>query len=404
MWFHQRIRHLGLHTSRCCHQPSPTVHVADMTLCSVFINRHQPCTWQTWLCAQCSSAATNSAGGRHGCVLSVHQPSPTVQVADMAVCSVFINRHQPCTWQTWLCAECSSAATNSAGGRIGCVLSVHQPSPTVQVADMAVCSVFISRHQQCRWQTWLCAQCSSAVTNSAGGRHGCVLSVHQPSPTVQVVDMAVCSVFINRHQPCRWQTWLCAQCSSAATNSAGGRHGCVLSVHQPSPTVQVADMAVCSVFISRHQPCTWQTWLCAECSSAATNSAGGRHGCVLSVHQPSPTVQVADMAVCSVFISRHQQCRWQTWLCAQCSSAVTNSAGGRHGCVLSVHQPSPTVQVADMAVCSVFISRHQQCRWQTWLCAECSSAVTNSAGGRHGCVLSVHQPSPTVQVVDMAVC
>ena len=99
---HQRIRHLGLHTSRCCHQPSPTVHVADMTLCSLFINRHQPCTWQTWLCAQCSSAVTNSAGGRHGCVLSVHQPSPTVQVGDMAE------------------------------------LSVHQPSPTVQVSASPV--------------------------------------------------------------------------------------------------------------------------------------------------------------------------------------------------------------------------------------------------------------------------
>ena len=86
----------------------------------------------------------------------------------------------------------------------------------------------------------------------------------------------------------------CAQCSSAVTNSAGGRHGCV---HQPSPTVQVADMAVCSVFINR-----------------------GRHGCVLIVHQPSPTVQVEDMAVCSVFICRNRQCRWKTWL----SSVFTN--------------------------------------------------------------------------------
>ena len=117
-----------------------------------------------------------------------------------------------------------------------------------------------------------------------------VFSVHQPSPT------------------------------------ARSRHGCVLNVHQPSPTVQVADMAVCSVFISRHQPCTWQTWLCAQCSSAVTNRARGRHGCVL------------------------------------CSSAVTNRARGRHGCVFSVHQPSPTVHVVDMAVCSVSTSRHLPCR------------------------------------------
>ena len=127
--------------------------------------------------------------------------------------------------------------------------------------------------------------------------------------------------------------------------------------HQTPSTVHMSDVSVVSSKNPPPRP-THVTLL----SSAVTNSARGRHDSVLSVHQPSPTVHVADMAVCSVFISRHQQCRWQTWLCAECSSAVTNSAGGRHGCVLSVHQPSPTVQVGDMTE------------------------------------LSVHQPSPTVQV------